>query len=676
MKIVSVIAAILLILSNAYGQPLVARNIDFPGGSTWFYEYKPPHFNNVDLFPLIICLHGGGEGGDTPAELFRVKEAGLPKLIDQGGSMEFNWHGKTEGFVVLAPQAHRDEVGYWPVRYVNNMIDYGIANLRVDPARIFVVGYSDGGNGTWWYGTQSGTGIRRIAGLVPAAPTIVNGPYCNIADNRVAVWAFHGGGDNEDQTINAVNAVNDRSLCPEGTAASFIPAVDTVYAFGGHDIYTSRVFDTSNANHYPNIFQWMLSVRRDNDPTTNQPPVPVIKNGPAINLTAPVKLKDFPVLDGSASMDDDIIMDYLWEQVGGPVSLLPSSSANIETEKIRQYPTVAIHPPSDIVAGAEVGIYQFRLRVKDYLTTLPGHTQFANLTVDVQMPPSGHAAPAVFAGTSHLLSPEEPIWVVEGKYKLYGSVLGNTPFNWRFISGPAQPTLQESHGAGAYPGNDPNIRFGNMDVPGTYLFEFSVLNNYGESGLDTLALTRTSLAALPVSYESFTGSTTNHTNILNWVTQNEKNNVRFDIQRSIDGVSFKVIGTVQATDKPGSQHYRFEDGNSSNAITYYRLSQVDKDGHSNLSKTIIISSQQGNLFVSQYPNPVHDVLSLSMSSPAVNTVQVIIADMEGRILAKYDWRKDAPVLKKSINCAGLKPGMYQLTVSAGAERKVSSFVKY
>lgn len=640
-------------------------------GTIGFYQYKPPHFNNTDLFPLIISLHGVGQAADVPGELFRVLGDGLPLKVSQGMELEFTWNNKTEGFVMLAPQTNRTDVNAWPDFYVDEMIAYAVANLRVNPARVFLTGFSAGGGGVWKYATSSTTTASKLAGIVPVASSAAGiGNYCNIASSKVAVWAFHGGDDKSIPAhIDHANVVAVNSCNP------VVPAVDTIYTNEGHGIYLSVAYNPTNNSHYPNVFQWMMQVNRNLDPANNQAPVPVIAGPPVVTINAPLNKRNFPVLDGSGSFDnDDITWDFLWEQTSGPAVMLPApvGNADYDNDKRRQQPTVVI-PPTPSNYGVPVGTYTFRLRLKDYLTSKPNHTQFATKTVTVQLPPGGVAGPVADAGDDIFLAANQTTAQRSGAFELTYGANGGINYNWTFISGPQAATLRTFNGSAPYPGGDNNVMFANMTAPGVYTFEFSVSNNNGV-GTDRVNVTK--LSALPVTYAYITGKNAGNSNFVNWATSQEVNSDRFEIQRSSDGVNYSVIGTIASKGGATQTDYVFEDNNAPLGKSYYRLNQVDKDGKSALSQVVTAVNTKSGIFVEKYPNPAHDNLTISVQSSVNGKMQMLIADMQGKTIVQQQWQKDQPLLKKVVNIGSLQNGVYQLIIVTGSERKISSFVKY
>ncbi len=88
-------------------------------------------------------------------------------------------------------------------------------------------------------------------------------------------------------------------------------------------------------------------------------------------------------------------------------------------------------------------------------------------------------------------------------------------------------------------------------------------------------------APLPIELTSFTGEKLRDgVNLLKWTTATETNNDYFRIERSADAVNWENIGMVQGAGTSYSQlNYALKDYTPPNMINYYRLVQVDYDGH-------------------------------------------------------------------------------------------------
>lgn len=113
---------------------------------------------------------------------------------------------------------------------------------------------------------------------------------------------------------------------------------------------------------------------------------------------------------------------------------------------------------------------------------------------------------------------------------------------------------------------------------------------------------------VPVELTSFSATVNEGGVILNWTTATEQNNLQFEVERSVDNVTFATIGTVQGqgtTTEPAA--YTFTDSNVKEGEYIYRLRQIDFDGSYNYSKTITVNVENTipREFALQqnYPNP-------------------------------------------------------------------------
>ncbi len=88
-------------------------------------------------------------------------------------------------------------------------------------------------------------------------------------------------------------------------------------------------------------------------------------------------------------------------------------------------------------------------------------------------------------------------------------------------------------------------------------------------------------SVLPINLIAFKAVQENSSVRVNWSTASEKNNDRFEILKSTDGINFNTIGTVNGSQNSSEKiEYTFLDKTNSTHIVYYKLKQVDNDGTS------------------------------------------------------------------------------------------------
>ncbi len=188
--------------------------------------------------------------------------------------------------------------------------------------------------------------------------------------------------------------------------------------------------------------------------------------------------------------------------------------------------------------------------------------------------------------------------------------------------------------------------------------------------------------ALPVSLTSFTGKRLPSNNVeLLWSTASELNNKGFDIQRSIDGISYSSIGFIDSKSSNSSSTltYDFVDAAPVSSTTYYRLQQVDKDGKTSLSNVVVIDGIKSTQLevASVYPNPATSELNIIITSPDNDNVTLVVTDITGKTITTKAIKAIAGNNKTTINVNSLAKGSYLIKAlcTKGCNSPVKKFVK-
>lgn len=188
------------------------------------------YYKSEKKWPLILFLHGKGQRG---TDLEKIKEHGLPKLIEQGEDFQF---------VIVSPQCSQ-----W--RWHPDKLDGLIALLdrieseyNIDTDRVYLTGLSMGGYGSWALVYQY---PHRFAAVAPVCGGI--DPVHADKFKDVPVWAFHGAKDDVvplSRSAEIVEAINK-----QGGEAKL-----TVYPEAGHDCWTVTYEN-------PQLYEWFLEHR-------------------------------------------------------------------------------------------------------------------------------------------------------------------------------------------------------------------------------------------------------------------------------------------------------------------------------------------------------------------------------------------------------------------------------
>lgn len=167
---------------------------------------------------------------------------------------------------------------------------------------------------------------------------------------------------------------------------------------------------------------------------------------------------------------------------------------------------------------------------------------------------------------------------------------------------------------------------------------------------------------LPVELLFFEAIVTETSNRLIWATGSETNNAGFEIQKSMDGVSWVVIGFVEGTGTSSSQQsYEWIDKNPTMGLSYYRLRQIDFDGREELHEAIISIREEIQEVFRVYPNPVQSVLVVDHSR-SIPSATFYLHDINGKEI-QLTWIDD-----NCIDLSRLEPGIYFGSIAHGSQK--------
>ncbi len=181
---------------------------------------------------------------------------------------------------------------------------------------------------------------------------------------------------------------------------------------------------------------------------------------------------------------------------------------------------------------------------------------------------------------------------------------------------------------------------------------------------DTAWLFINVLTPLPVELSLFNGNRVGGMVNLHWTTLSESSNDYFNVERSSDGKHFDLRGKVKGSGSSSMIHeYYFKEIDTDDPILYYRLRQVDFNGHFDLSPVIALPKTSKNGFMlSLYPNPVNrnDELVIHMEGLHEANNLLRVTDITGRLIFEKTMKsEDEGPLNEIFNTAGtLEAGCY------------------
>ncbi|HBG71311.1 MAG: hypothetical protein A2W93_01655 [Bacteroidetes bacterium GWF2_43_63] len=185
---------------------------------------------------------------------------------------------------------------------------------------------------------------------------------------------------------------------------------------------------------------------------------------------------------------------------------------------------------------------------------------------------------------------------------------------------------------------------------------------------------------LPVELTGFYGMCSEDKTELYWQTASETNNHYFIIQKSVNGLDFYPVGTIDGSGNSNQLiNYQFSDNEPAAEGAYYRLVQVDFDGATATLDPIFVSNKCNNAGVeitSSYYNPETHLLQIEIVTAKSGISRLTLTDYLGRILLAEVMNLEEGINNFSIAIPEINPSVCLLILqhnNVNKTRKVPVF---
>lgn len=177
---------------------------------------------------------------------------------------------------------------------------------------------------------------------------------------------------------------------------------------------------------------------------------------------------------------------------------------------------------------------------------------------------------------------------------------------------------------------------------------------------------------LPVELTSFQANCTVDQEVeLSWTTASEHNSSHFVVERTVDGVEWSQLVTVQSAGNSNSLlTYSIMDSERSLETVYYRLTQVDVDGAAKMYDPVSINCEESASVneVLTYPNPSNSDFYVQIKSANYEGDGVLkVIDVHGATIQTLPIKIQKGVTIQTIEKTHLAPGIYYISVENALE---------
>lgn len=217
-----------------------------------YVAYLPEGYDkNADKYPVLVHLHGFGEGG---TDLTRVFNTGIPSDFRSNEALR-----KAIKVVGFWPQSVMDWTPPMTTATLQALDDF-LEKTRVDKDRVYCTGYSMGGKGTWYLAEE---GAPRFAAIIPMDPFAVQPELAQRVLKDTAIWIIVGALDG-DHTIGSREMYKKMK---EVNADVYLTVVPNV----GHGVWWRYMPD-------PVTWEWLLKHKRGSKERFELPPSGIVED--------------------------------------------------------------------------------------------------------------------------------------------------------------------------------------------------------------------------------------------------------------------------------------------------------------------------------------------------------------------------------------------------------------
>ena len=181
--------------------------------------------------------------------------------------------------------------------------------------------------------------------------------------------------------------------------------------------------------------------------------------------------------------------------------------------------------------------------------------------------------------------------------------------------------------------------------------------------------TRNGFNDLPLTLLDFTAVAVKKSVALNWITREEKNVIRYEIEKSSDGRNFTWLATENSLNSQSLHSYRSTDNNPVDGWNYYRLKVTDQQNK--ISYSSVVRAWIGkNNEITVYPNPAQKEIKINLPFQS-STTEISIVNSGGQVVRQVRCNQ----LSLTINIETLNSGLYFIYLRNNQQAIVQRFIK-
>ena len=145
------------------GEQFEYKSKDLPKGVYQYSVWVPKNYDPKKEYPVVFYLHGGG-GRKFPS--YGKRNIISNRLVDNQNWTSAGYSGNAHGLHQYIHVAPVKEIYEWEAKKFKALLKHVSSKVNINENRVYVTGFSMGGQGTWIVGCGSKLGYK-IAAMMP-----------------------------------------------------------------------------------------------------------------------------------------------------------------------------------------------------------------------------------------------------------------------------------------------------------------------------------------------------------------------------------------------------------------------------------------------------------------------------------------------------------------------------
>ena len=149
-------------------------------------------------------------------------------------------------------------------------------------------------------------------------------------------------------------------------------------------------------------------------------------------------------------------------------------------------------------------------------------------------------------------------------------------------------------------------------------------------------------------------------------------------KEALTAVTINRLDLLVLRTQPGVHNYEFTDVNITSLsvpLIYYRLRLTDIDGRYTYSNIVILSMDSNGPIVLLYPNPVTDMINMTITISEDEKLQWQLIDNIGRTVKSGVYNVTSGSTAVSIDVSALSNGLYFMQLKSSSLQRVIKVIK-